>query len=62
MRENCECNYCKHKIDLYFCISCGYNFNECESAQRSDGLYVCPKCLPEFCQPHDTIGQNKENT
>jgi hypothetical protein len=46
MRENCECSYCKEKVDEYCCISCGYNFNECESVKKSKECYFCPKCVP----------------
>ena len=46
MKEECECSYCKNKVDEYFCIQCGYNFNECESFYKYDGIILCPKCHP----------------
>ncbi len=62
MREDCECSYCKEKVDEYVCISCGHNFNECESAQRSDKSWVCPKCAPiirerTWVSKKDMLGQ-----
>jgi hypothetical protein len=47
MRENCECHLCKAKIDEYFCILCGYNFNECEVHHTFDSIQLCPKCHPK---------------
>ena len=45
MKQDCNCKYCKNKVDEYFCISCGYNFNECESNYKHDGVTFCPKCV-----------------
>ncbi len=57
MNENCECRYCKAKVDEYFCWTCGYNFNKCETffegveKIRGDlpkfGCALCPKCYPK---------------
>jgi hypothetical protein len=44
MKENCECPYCKEKINKYFCLSCGYNFNECEVMVFLNQICLCPKC------------------
>jgi hypothetical protein len=46
MKAGCDCSYCKNKVDEYLCISCGYNFNECESFHKSKGMILCPKCHP----------------
>jgi len=45
MKEDCDCSYCKEKVDEYFCISCLHNFNECESNFQFDGVTYCPKCV-----------------
>lgn len=47
MKTDCECRYCKAKIDEYFCSSCRHNFNKCESFHEFDGITLCPKCHPE---------------
>ncbi len=46
MKENCECSYCKHGVNEYFCVKCFYNFNECEVFHFIDGATLCPKCHP----------------
>lgn len=45
MQDNCNCNYCKQNVNEYFCITCGYNFNECESKFKCEGFVFCPKCV-----------------
>ncbi len=50
MKPDCECQNCKHKVDEYFCFKCKYNFNECESFFKFDGITLCPKCHPETCE------------
>lgn len=47
MKENCECPYCKKNVNEYFCISCGHNFNECETFVFVDEVCLCPKCHPK---------------
>ncbi len=47
MKSDCECSYCKNEVNEYFCVSCGYNFNECESFHKLNGVTYCPKCHPE---------------
>jgi hypothetical protein len=47
MRIDCNCYYCKGEVNEYFCISCGFNFNECESFLKFDGKTFCPKCCPK---------------
>jgi hypothetical protein len=47
MKQDCECSYCKNEVNEYFCIKCGYNFNECESFHKFDGITCCPKCHPK---------------
>lgn len=58
MKENCNCDSCKHKVDEYRCFSCGNNFNECETffevyESMTGDLptlplsQLCPKCHPE---------------
>ena len=46
MKQNCDCSYCKNNVNEYFCIQCGYNFNECESLFKYDEINPCPKCYP----------------
>lgn len=55
MKADCECRYCKNGVNEYFCITCGYNFNECESFFYCNGLVFCPKCRPkkEKCDRDD---------
>ncbi len=31
MKDNCQCDKCKNLVNEYFCMSCGHNYNECES-------------------------------
>lgn len=47
MKKDCDCRFCKDKINEYFCSSCAYNFNECESFHAFDYIVLCPKCHPE---------------
>lgn len=72
MKNDCECFYCKNKVDEYFCIACGYNFNECESffeyiepkyrIASLPGIQMCPKCHPEdFYQKIPDNDHNKKN-
>lgn len=46
MKKDCECGYCKNEVDEYFCVSCFYNFNKCQSFHEYDGGTLCPKCHP----------------
>ena len=54
---DCECDWCKLIFKQYFCSTCGYNFNKCESFYKSDSAYYCPKCRPksEGEQLYDTF-------
>ena len=52
MKENCGCRYCKEKVNEYFCVSCKYNFNECEVNYFYDGITLCPKCHPKDIKLH----------
>jgi hypothetical protein len=57
LRENCDCQYCKHKVNEKFCIDCLRGYNDCESHfELIDlpigdlpifGIPLCPHCLPE---------------
>jgi hypothetical protein len=47
MREDCQCPYCKEKVNEYFCSKCFYNFNECEVLHSFEGVQLCPKCHPK---------------
>lgn len=47
MKKDCECSYCIKNVNDYFCISCGYNFNECEVIHKFNDLRICPKCHPK---------------
>lgn len=47
MKCDCTCQYCKLKVDEYFCSTCEYNFNECESFNKFDHFVFCPKCHPK---------------
>jgi hypothetical protein len=48
MKEDCRCSYCKAIVNEFFCISCKYNFNKCESFyETSEGAQLCPKCHPD---------------
>ena len=48
MKKNCDCHYCKQNINEYFCIKCGYNFNECEVKNFNwHDISLCPKCHPK---------------
>lgn len=55
MRENCNCRYCKQKVNERFCTTCGYSYNSCESTYEfipftygnlpEFGSPLCPKCV-----------------
>jgi hypothetical protein len=57
MKKDCECKYCQNQVNEYFCIYCGFNYNECESyfeyKEKTDGnlpvlgISLCPNCLPQ---------------
>ena len=47
MNENCDCQYCKHKVNEYFCPHCLHNFNECEAFHTYNYIQLCPKCHPK---------------
>lgn len=59
MKENCDCKYCIYNVNEFFCLSCGNNFNSCESFFEfydpldlidnlpSVGIQLCPLCYPE---------------
>ena len=47
MKNDCKCQYCKNKVDEYFCTRCLYNYNKCEVNYWCDGLTFCPKCYPK---------------
>ena len=62
MQENCECQYCKSKVNEYFCSSCGISFNSCESFFEFNedtygdlpcgpGRNLCPICHPRTWDP-----------
>ncbi len=60
MKDDCECRYCKAKMNEYFCC-CGNNFNVCEihweivDTAPGDlpvfGTPLCPKCHPRDYEP-----------
>ncbi len=56
MKEDCDCSFCKEKVDEYFCEKCGLNFNECEVRTFVEGIMLCPKCDPFWKkkEPHVT--------
>ena len=47
MKKDCGCNSCKNQENEYFCFTCFYNFNECETFHKFDEIVLCPKCHPE---------------
>jgi hypothetical protein len=47
MKKDCECTYCQKEVDEYFCITCKFNFNQCESFYEFDGITLCPNCHPK---------------
>ena len=61
MNETCECSYCKNGVKERFCVTCGYNYNSCESIYEAHELHVgdlptiayplCPKCCHEKWKP-----------
>jgi hypothetical protein len=65
MNKDCPCSYCKANVNEYFCISCKYNFNECESfyefkentqlGMLAPGIQLCPKCHPKNSKKDNDI-------
>ncbi len=61
MNKTCECPYCKNGVKELFCITCGHNYNSCESIYEANEVYVCdfpiighplcPKCCHETWNP-----------
>ncbi len=61
MNENCTCIYCSNKVNEQFCITCGYNYNSCESFYEAHEKHVgdlpalgnslCPKCCHKDWKP-----------
>ncbi len=57
MKENCECDFCKHKVNERFCINFLRGYNDCESHFElidltigdlpAFGIPLCPYCVPE---------------
>lgn len=55
MKENCNCQYCKQKVNEKFCTTCGYSYNACESIYDFNpftfgdlpvyGTPLCPNCV-----------------
>lgn len=66
MHKDCKCQYCSKNVDAQFCITCAYNFNECESFYEAIeknsgdlpkfGHPLCPKCCPENWNPETYPG------
>ena len=61
MKENCQCNYCKCKINEYFCLLCKYNFNECEVLHKFGGINLCPKCHPKKLKNENELGMKEKH-
>lgn len=61
MKPDCDCEYCKHKVNERFCPQCGLNFNACESYFEMKkpivggipmpGCPLCPHCHPKDWNP-----------
>lgn len=61
MNENCKCSYCSNKVNERFCVSCGYNYNSCESIYEVHEMHpgdlptfgnpLCPKCCHADWKP-----------
>ncbi len=60
MKENCECEYCKQGINEFFCSTCLYNFNRCQSKAIYDGMSFCPKCRPQELSESDVNELNNK--
>ncbi len=68
MLENCNCIYCKENVNEYFCSSCFYNYNECESNYvykdkemgniPSFGHPLCPRCVSIDFKVTDKLKDN----
>ncbi len=60
MKKDCQCQYCKNEVNEYFCIRCGFNYNECEVFHYFDGITLCPKCHPKESEGHMKIELTKK--
>lgn len=66
MTSNCTCSYCSNGVKEKFCLSCGNDFNDCESIyevlENHPGdlpriaFKLCPRCCHQNWKPEIYLG------